>query len=133
MAFTGYSEKKSDYYYALFNSSRDWHQSSHDINYWWSYWLSVLLASYREVTQRARTLAKRRGVKTDLVLDVMKSMAAGFTLRQVQQQVPGCGIELIRKICKAEKAAGRMRCLGRGPNSIWKVKQKRESATLKTQ
>ena len=110
-------ETKIEYAQALNRSAVGWQQSCHDIQPWWSYWLKILVTAYRTVTTRALALAKRRGVKTDLVMDAMKSMPAGFTLRQIQQLVPGCGIELIRKICKAEKAAGRLRCMGRGPNS----------------
>lgn len=116
-------QKKSDFYYALYHSSQQWHQSRHDINFWWVYWLSVLLDSYREFTQRARALSKRRGVKTDMVLSLIDSMQEGFTIRQVQQRVPGCGIELIRKIFKAEKAAGKIKCMGRGPNALWQKKK----------
>jgi Fic family protein len=124
-------EKKSDFFYALYHSSQDWHQSRHDIGFWWSYWVSVLLISYRDFTQRARALSKRRGVKTDMVLSLLESMQEGFTIRQIQQRVPGCGIELIRKIFKAEKAAGRIKCLGRGPNALWQKKKIRAAVKTK--
>lgn len=117
-------ETKDEYNQAIDESSVNWRQSRHDIRPWWSYWLRVLVNAYRTFTSRALVLAKRRGVKTDLVLTAIESMPEGFTLRQIQQRVPGCGIELIRKICKAEKAAGRLRCLGRGPNSVWRSKKK---------
>ena len=122
-------ETKAEYVQALKKSAAGWQQSRHDIRPWWSYWLVLLATAYREFTARALVLAKRRGVKTDLVLDAMKSMPSGFTLRQIQQKVPGCGIELIRKICKAEKSAGRIRCMGRGPNTLWRVKRKHETET----
>lgn len=115
--------KKSEFFFAQYRSSVGWHQAKHDIQPWWNYWLDVLLTAYREFTTRARALSKRRGVKTEMVLELIDSMREGFTIRQIQQKVPGCGIELIRKIFKAEKAAGRIKCLGRGPNALWKKKQ----------
>ena len=121
-------DTKIEYVQALNDSSVGWHHSCHDIGPWWAYWLRILAKAYRAFTSRALVLAKRRGVKTDLILDAMQAMTDGFTLRQIQQQVPGCGIELIRKICKAEKAAGRIRCMGRGPNTLWRVKRKNETA-----
>ena len=118
--------KKSEFFFAQYRSSVGWHQAEHDISPWWKYWLDVLLASYREFTNRARARSKRRGVKTEMVLELIESMQDGFTIRQIQQKVPGCGIELIRKIFKAEKAAGRIKCLGRGPNALWKKKRSRD-------
>ena len=118
--------KKNEFFFAQYRSSVGWHQAEHDISPWWNYWLDVLLISYREFTNRARALSKRRGVKTEMVLELIDSMQDGFTIRQIQQKVPGCGIELIRKIFKAEKAAGRIKCLGRGPNALWKKKRTRD-------
>jgi Fic family protein len=118
--------KKNEFFLAQYRSSVGWHQAEHDISPWWNYWLDVLLVSYREFTNRARALSKRRGVKTEMVLELIDSMQDGFTIRQIQQKVPGCGIELIRKIFKAEKAAGRIKCLGRGPNALWKKKRTRD-------
>ena len=118
--------KKREFYFAQYHSSQGWHQSEHEIQRWWAYWLDVLLAAYREFTARARALSKRRGVKTDMVLALIDSLQEGFTIRQIQQMAPGCGIELIRKIFKAEKAAGRIKCLGRGPNALWKKKRSRD-------
>jgi Fic family protein len=118
--------KKNEFFLAQYRSSVGWHQAEHDISHWWNYWLDVLLVSYREFTNRARALSKRRGVKTEMVLELIDSMRDGFTIRQIQQKVPGCGIELIRKIFKAEKAAGRIKCLGRGPNALWKKKRTRD-------
>ena len=118
--------KKNEFFLAQYRSSVGWHQAEHDISHWWNYWLDVLLVSYREFTNRARALSKRRGVKTEMVLELIDSMQDGFTIRQIQQKVPGCGIELIRKIFKAEKAAGRIKCLGRGPNALWKKKRTRD-------
>ena len=118
--------KKNEFFFAQYRSSVGWHQAEHDISPWWNYWLDVLLISYREFTNRARALSKRRGVKTEMVLELIDTMRDGFTIRQIQQKVPGCGIELIRKIFKAEKAAGRIKCLGRGPNALWKKKRTRD-------
>lgn len=116
-------ESKKEYAEARKKSSTGWAESRHDIRPWWNYWLKLLARAYRDLTARARILARRKGVKTELVLDAMKAMGEGFTLRQIQQRAPECGIELIRKICKAEKAAGRIQCLGRGPNALWRVKK----------
>lgn len=123
-------EKKAEYYYAIYRSSQDWHEKVHDIGPWWNYWVEVLATAYAELTRRVQTLSKRRGVKTVILLESMKQMKAGFTARQIQQAVPGCGIELIRKTLKAEKAFGRIKCLGRGPNAMWVNVERRKRKSV---
>lgn len=93
------------------------------IDLWWNCWLETLLGVYREMTSRSRALSGRRGMKTDMVLARIGSLPGEFSIRQIQQLVPECGIELIRKIFKEQKAAGNIKCLGRGPNALWRKKR----------
>lgn len=124
-------ERKAEYYYAIHRSSQDWHEGRHDLGPWWNYWGEILWAAYNELTRRVQALSKRRGVKTVILLQTIQAMNEGFTARQMQQAVPGCGIELIRKTLKAEKAAGRVKCLGRGPNAMWiKVERRKRKSVL---
>ena len=96
-----------------------------DLATWWDCWLEVLLLAYRDLSFRAAALSGRRGVKTELVLTWIDAASGDFSIREVQQQIPECGIELIRKIIKEQKNAGILRCLGRGPNARWR-KRKRQ-------
>lgn len=97
--------------------------SSRDISLWWGCWLEILLQAYRELSARAEALCGRRGVKTELVLAWIEAESDDFSIRQIQQQIPECSIELIRKIIKEQKTAGRIICLGRGPHSRWRKKK----------
>lgn len=92
---------------------------------WLKFWLETLLMSYRELEARAAALSGRRGAKTDMVLALINSINGDFSIRQIQQQIPECGIEMIRKILKEQKAAGKIRCIGRGPNAQWRRKRSR--------
>ena len=96
-----------------------------DISLWWRCWLEILLQAYRELSARVEALGGRRGVKTELVLAWIDAESGDFSIRQIQQQIPECGIELIRKIIKEQKNAGRIICLGRGPHSLWRKKKTR--------
>ena len=53
-----------------------------------------------------------------------------FSIREIQRQLPECGLELIRKIIKEQKRAGRIQCLGRGPNAVWRKKKGRKAKAL---
>lgn len=97
---------------------------------WPSVWLGLLLAASRELAARTAALSGRRGVKTDMVLSLLHLQKDPFTLREILQQVPECGIEMLRKVVKAEKAAGRIECLGRGPNAPWRTVRTRTRRRL---
>lgn len=82
------------------------------------------------MSARAEALGGRRGVKTELVLAWIDAESDDFSIRQIQQQIPECGIELIRKIIKEQKNAGRILCLGRGPHSLWRKKKARRACSI---
>ena len=97
-----------------------------DLAKWWECWLVLLLLAYRDLSFRAAALSGRRGVKTELVLAWIDAAPGDFSIREIQQQVPECGLELIRKIIKAQKNAGKLQCLGRGPNARWRKRKRRK-------
>ena len=97
-----------------------------DLAKWWECWLELLLLAYRNLSSRAAALSGRRGVKTELVLAWIDVAPDDFSIREIQQQVPECGLELIRKIIKEQKNAGMIQCLGRGPNARWRKRKRRK-------
>ena len=97
-----------------------------DLAKWWGCWLEVVLLAYRDLSSRAAALSGRRGVKTELVLAWIDAASDDFSIREIQQQTPECGIELIRKIIKEQKNAGMIQCLGRGPNARWRKRKRRK-------
>jgi hypothetical protein len=61
-----------------------------------------------------------RGAKPSLELDAIRRFHGDFSVGQIQEQCPNVGIDLIRRILRVEQKAGRLRCLGRGPQARWK-------------
>ena len=100
-----------------------------DLAKWRECWLEILLLAYRNLSARAAALSGRRGAKTELVLAWIDAAPDDFSIREIQQQVPECGIELIRKIIKEQKSAGMLQCLGRGPNARWRKRKRRKLGT----
>lgn len=96
----------------------------------WACWGQWLLHAYRELAVREAALSGRRGAKTELVLAWIEAAPQDFSIREIQRHLPECGIELIRKIIKEQKRAGRIQCLGRGPNAIWRKRKKRKHGTV---
>jgi hypothetical protein len=122
--------KKNEFQDRVLLASSDAGCASFDLLPRWSCWLELILLSYRELSARAGALGGRRGAKTDIVLALIDSVQGDFSIRHIQQHAPECGIELIRKIFKEQKAAGKIKCTGRGPNALWRKKKSRIASVV---
>lgn len=111
---------KETYYDALYQSSQGWHKGRHPLTPWSEYLLGTLIAGYREFEGRVGAVAGGRGAKTELVLSAIGSFHGDFTVGQVQEQCPAVGIDLIRRILREQRHAGKLECLGRGPAASWR-------------
>ncbi len=114
-------EQKEGYYDALYLSSQGWHEGRHQLLPWWEYFLGVvLLGAYREFEERMRVVATARGTKTAMVLDLINRMPGDFSISDLRERCPHVGVDLIRRILRQEREAGRLACLGRGPDARWR-------------
>lgn len=112
---------KESYYDTLFRSSAGWHDGRHDLTPWTEYLLGVvILGAYQELERRVGTVTGARGTKTAMVLDVIGHMVGEFSVADLQERCPTVGIDLLRRILRQEREAGRLACLGRGPNARWR-------------
>lgn len=113
---------KESYYDTLFQSSQNWHDGRHDPLPWTEYLLGVVIAAYKELEERAGTLTAARGAKTEMVLDTIRAMHGDFSVKDLRERCPHVGIDLLRRILRDERKAGRIECLGRGPDAHWRRK-----------
>lgn len=113
-------QSKESYYDTLYQSSQEWHEGRHDFLPWTDYFLGVAIAAYKDLEERAGTLTEARGAKTKMVLETIRVMHGDFSVKDLQQRCPHVGIDLLRKILRAEREAGRIECLGRGPDARWR-------------
>lgn len=110
---------KESYYDALQASSRGWHKGEHSLRPWTEYLLGVLMAAYRELEHRIGLMTAARGAKTAAVLQTIQHFHGDFSTAELQAQCPHVGIDLIRRILRRERMAGRLECLGRGRGARW--------------
>jgi Fic family protein len=114
-------DNRDGYYAALESSSDHWHEGRHSVVPWWEYFLGVmLLGAYRELERRAGMVESGRGAKSALVLDVVSRMQGPFSVGELRDRCPSVGIDLIRRVLRNEREAGRLECLGRGPDAQWR-------------
>lgn len=59
-------------------------------------------------------------MKEKTVLDAIRNMRGDFSVKDIQNQCPSVGIDLIRRILRQEREADRLECLGRDPDARWR-------------
>jgi len=112
-------ESREDYYRSLFESSQGWHEGRHDLLPWLHLFLSTLRRAYRELEARAEEFKKGASTKTALVEAAISAFPGSFTLRELRAACPTVSAEMVRKVLRDLRAAGRLDALGRGPGARW--------------
>lgn len=113
-------EAKEDYYQALQQSSRGWHEGRHDLLPWLNHFLAITRRAYGEFERRAGQVKAPRGAKAGLVLAAIREQSGEFRLADIEQACPGVGREWIRSLLTDLKAAGDATCRGKGPAARWR-------------
>jgi Fic family protein len=114
-------ETRESYYETLQRSSVGWHEGAHALEPWTEYLLGVvILGAYQEFESRAGLIQSGKGTKTAMVLDVIAHLRGDFAIGDIQDRCPTVGIDMLRRILRQERDAGRLECLGRGPNARWR-------------
>jgi len=112
-------ENKDRYYETLEESSYRWHEGKHNPWPYLNYLLFILKNAYREFEERAGQIQSPRGAKTELVMNSMERTTGPFSISDIQKECPTVSIDMIRRILKSLRAAGRIKSLGRGQKAQW--------------
>ncbi|HXG65449.1 MAG TPA: Fic family protein [Blastocatellia bacterium] len=113
-------QNKERYYETLAASSQGWHQGEHDPWPYINFLLYIFKAAYQEFEQRLGQTASPRGAKTELVESAVDSFTDSFTLSELERACPGVSRDLIRRVLRSLKQAGKIEPLGRGPGARWR-------------
>jgi Fic family protein len=117
-----FEESKDTYYESLEKSSRNWHESRHDIKPWLSYFWGVILRAYGEFEERVGTITKGRGSKTVHIQRVIDRKTGPFSISEIEAECSGISRDMIRVVLRKLRDEGILRLEGRGRGSRW-VKQ----------
>ena len=112
-------ENKDRYYETLEESSYRWHEGKHNPWPYLNYLLFILKNAYREFEECAGQIQSPRGAKTELVMDSVERTTGPFSISDIQKECPTVSIDMIRRILKSLRAAGRIKSLGRGQKAQW--------------
>ncbi len=112
-------EEKERYYETLEASSANWHTGRHDLTPWVLFLLGTIRAACRELEQRAGLVKRRRGVKRALIEQAIANFSGRFTVADIERVCPGVSRDMVRRVLRDLRAAGRVSCRGRGPGAPW--------------
>ncbi len=112
-------QSKETYYEALQKSSTGWHEANHDLGPWWNYFLGTLVAAYKEFEARVGTITSSRGAKRKMVQRAIDRLPEKFRIEDLRQACPGVSYPTLQRALSDMRRAGRIECLGRGPNAEW--------------
>jgi hypothetical protein len=112
-------QNKERYYEVLEQSSARWHDGKHDAWPAMNFLLFILTQACKEFEQRVGQLKSPRGEKTAMVLAAIDRQAGAFSISDLQNECPGVGVDLVRKVLKQLKGS-KVICLGRGQAAKWK-------------
>lgn len=113
-------ESKESYYETLYTSSQGWHESQHDPMPWIDYFLSTILAAYKEFEERAGTMANGHGSKTEMVMSAINSFIGNFTIGDIEENCPTVSRDMIRHVLNQLKEEGTVENLSKGRYAQWR-------------
>lgn len=114
-------ESKNDYYDALYQSQRRWHQADHDVWPWISYLAVILAAAYDEFEERLAAARAWTGGKQERVREhVLRHGPSEFRRRDVERALPGVSEATVNLVLAELRAEGRIVSEGTGRGASWR-------------
>jgi Fic family protein len=110
-------ETKHEYYEALQQSSRGWHEGEHNLIPWLNYFLEVLLKAYERFSDRvgqASSGVQRWSSKVLNVQEIIDDFITDFTVQDIKQRCPGVSQTTIQRILNHHDQNGTIKCLEHG-------------------
>lgn len=123
-------QTKESYYETLYKSSQGWHEGKHDVLPWTEYFLSTVLAAYREFESRFGRISSGHGSKTGMVLNAIDGFIADFSVSDLSRACPMVSIDMIRHILGNLRKEGKIEPVSKGKYAKWrKVNNVKQSLT----
>lgn len=124
-------QRKEDYYRALGDCSRNWHEGKNEIVPWWNFFLAIVRAAYRELERDVSSI-RGRPAKGELVRQFILAQPDAVTLAEIKSQVAAASPQLIRRVLANLKREGIVQLAGRGRSAHWRVVARRNRPKSRT-
>ena len=101
------SDTKDSYYEALQASSALWHENKNDYAPFVTYMLGIVVAAYRELTDRIALVAEKGVSKPDRIRKIIQNTPGRITKTEIMQQCPDISQTTIQRtlidLCKSNE------------------------------
>jgi len=114
-----FERTKDSYYDTLGRCSQGWHDGSHDVFAWMSYFWGVVTAAYREYEQRVGAIGIGRGTKACQVRQAVERNLGGFRSADIEAECLGVSHEWVRRVLRKMRDEGLIELRGHGPGARW--------------
>ena len=108
------ADSKETYYEALQESSYDWHEAKNDYVPFVRYLLGILVAAYRDFSQRAELLTTAKLTKAERVREIIKNHIGAITKAEIAALCPDISEVTIERTLAELKNAGDILKIGGG-------------------
>ena len=91
------SDTEESYYEALQESSYNWHEEENDYQPFVKYMLGIIIATYRDFTDRAALLTNKAMSKPDRIREIIKGTLGKITKAEIMEQCLGISQTTVRR------------------------------------
>ncbi|PIS44329.1 MAG: cell filamentation protein Fic, partial [Ignavibacteria bacterium CG08_land_8_20_14_0_20_37_9] len=113
-------ESKEAYYDALYKSSQKWHEGEHDLIPWWNYFLSTLIAAYKEFEQRVGKITTAKGAKREMVFAAIENLPDEFSFSDLLRACPGISYATLKRGLHELKMKQVIKTVGKGRDAKYR-------------
>lgn len=113
-------KSKESYYDTLQASSLGWHEGNYDIMPWLGYFLGVVLAAYRDFSDRVGNITNYKGSKSHRIEAAIKHFSGDFSISDIEKSCPDISRPTIYRVLKELKERGLITPIEVGRNAKWK-------------
>ena len=114
-------EQRGGYYSALARSTDGWHEGTHTLEPWLSYFLGVVGVAYRRFEERAEAVRSGRGAKRGAIEGFVRSnISDEFSVADVRRAAPHVSDVYIKQVLRDLKSSGVIEPLGAGRGARWR-------------
>ena len=91
------ADNKESYYEALQDSDAGWHDEQNDYLPFARYMLGIIVAAYRDFTDRVQTVVTERLSKTERVKEILRNSSRKMTKAEIMAQCPDISLKTVQR------------------------------------
>lgn len=114
-------ESKESYYLVLKESSQNWKSSQHDFMPWLNFFLGTVRNGYKELKEKIDYTQNKSKTQSTLIQEIILNQINPFSVLEICNLMPNTDRELIKKVIFKLRDQKKLKALGKGRASKWKV------------